>query len=309
MADVQLYLSVTTGGYFGSNLRYVHFYDDSLGQLLYELSFGYIGSGPETYIIPLEFTLQDDEEYKTLRMQIDYTGAPSWEPYLMILYDKDQNIILEDFEYMSNENCNGIGSPTGTVEINGIIYDHRIAVCDIEGFDAQTVMWVVENNGDSITWPSFLYQGDDLVIDLMREILEPSVIVEQIPIQNYIPDPSFETQTLQSPYENVNSGELVITSEESLEGDYALKHTATNHDSYTNPWHDSESSIMAPASDGETWMFSAYCKTGMPDAYSSSWDGDEWPVGASSYNFLVTVTGIETLDATGYPTTSIGTLH
>ena len=257
MVDVLLYLSVTAGSYSGSSgSRFVYFYDDSLGELLYTLE---VPSGPQTFTVPLEFTLQGDEEYKTLRMQIDYTGIPSWEPYLMILYDKDQNIILQDFERSSNDNCNALVSG----EINGIIYDHRITVCDLADFDAQTVMWSVQNNGDSITWPGFLYQGDDLVMDLMREILEPSITISA---QNYIPDPSFETQTLQPPYENVESGELIITSEESpLEGDYVLKHTATGYDSYTGPWHDSESSIMAPAADGETWMFSAYCKSELTD--------------------------------------------
>ncbi|MBC8427835.1 MAG: hypothetical protein H8D94_00025, partial [Candidatus Pelagibacter sp.] len=80
-------------------------------------------------------------------------------------------------------------------------------------------------------------------------------------VNNYITDPDFTAGDLSlSPITGVTNGDGLVTSAESLFGQYSYRIVSTGADSYTTP-HTGENSVIANITEGETWTLSAYCKT------------------------------------------------
>jgi len=76
---------------------------------------------------------------------------------------------------------------------------------------------------------------------------------------NFVPDASFETQTLQSPYSSATSGNLEIVNSQAYAGSWSLKHTSTGTTSNTLNYYGPQGAL-ASVSPGEVWIASVWVK-------------------------------------------------
>ncbi len=139
--------------------------------------------------------------------------------------------------------------------------------------------WTYDNNSGYAEYRVFTPNDNDCIVaQLWRDTLAPPGIDDMetffLPTENYdtgvvnyIPDPSFLTQTWQPPFPDpeagVHNGYLEFSDEESLFGGYSLRHYTDGGSTYTNGqiFHPNPTNGLSEATSGQSWIFSAWCKT------------------------------------------------
>ena len=138
--------------------------------------------------------------------------------------------------------------------------------------------WTYDNNSGYDEYRVFTPNDNDCIVaQLWRDTLAPPGIDDMetffLPtgnydtgVVNYIPDPSFLTQTWQPPFPDpeagVHNGYLEFSDEESLLGGYSIRHYTDGGSTYTNGqvFNPNPTNGLSEAMAGETWIFSAWCK-------------------------------------------------